>query len=300
VSKVARVSYLSYASAGSAAHVAFRQGLHELGYVEGRNIAFEDRFADGRADRLPALAAELVRLKMDVIAAAGTQAVQAAKDATKTIPIVMISGGDAVRSGFVVSLARPGGNITGVVLLSSDLMAKRLDLLKQLVPAVSRFAILWDPTLGSNTERFTDLQGTAHSLNVRLQFVEARQPSDYDGAFAAMVKARAGAVVIQGSAIFLRDARQIVDLAAKHRLPAAYISRENAIAGGLMAYGPNLSELARLAAVYVDKILKGAKPAELPVQQPTKFELLLNLKTAKALGLSIPPALRMRADELID
>ncbi len=300
--KVPRVGYLSSASAGAAGQVAFRQGVRELGYIEGRDIAFEDRVAEGRYDRLPSLAAELVGLNVDVIVAASPPAIQAAKDATKTIPIVMLSGGDPVRSGFVTSLARPGGNITGVALLATELLAKQLDMLKQLLPAVSRVAILWDPGMESVAEGSKDsgLEGISRSLRIRLQFAEVRRPTDFEGAFKAMAKGQAGAVVITGSPAFLRERRRIVGLAAKHRLPAIYFLKEDAEAGGLMAYGPNLSDLSRRAAAYVDKILKGAKPPELPVEQPTRFALAINLRTAKALGLSIPPSLLVRADQVIE
>jgi len=295
--KVPRVGYLSLAPALGT--VTVRQGLREMGYVEGRDIEFVDRSADAWSDRLPALAAELVRLNVDVIVAASPPAIQAAKGATKTVPIVMLSGGDAVRSGFVVSLARPGGNITGVALLASALMAKQLDLLKQLLPTVSRVAVLWDPSMESVAEGSKGLQDVGRALGMRLQFVEARRSTEFDGAFTEMAKDHAGALVVMGSPTFLRDQRRIVDLAAKHRLPAVYLLKEDAEAGGLMAYGPNLSDLARRAAVYVDKILKGAKPGDLPVEQPTKFELVINAKTAKALGLTIPPSVLLRADRVI-
>jgi len=303
--KVARIGYLS-TNLATNPHIqeAFRQGLRDLGYVEGRNVVIEYRDAEGKYERLPALAAELVALKVDVIvAAAGNNLAMAAKQATRTIPIVFAAVSDPVAFGLVTSLARPGGNVTGTSVISSELVGKRLELLTQAVPGVSRVAILWLPgALGERTEKDMLQQAdvAARALGVRLQFVEARGPADLDRAFSDMTRARAGALTVLPSNMFLREHRRLVDLAAKHRLPAVYTVKEYVDAGGLMTYGPNLADVVRRAATYVDKILKGAKPAELPVEQPTKFELVINLKTAKALGLTIPPSVLGRADQVIE
>jgi putative ABC transport system substrate-binding protein len=301
--KIARIGYLAGNLAGGP-HVAeaFRQGLRDLGYVEGRNVVIEYRDAEGKFERLPALAAELVALKVDVIVAANNLAALAAKQATRTLPIVFAAVGDPVTSGLVTSLARPGGNVTGLSMLAQELVGKRLELLTQAVPGVSRVAVLWQP--GAVPER-TDkdiLKGAdvaARALGVRCHFVEARGPEDFDRAFSDMTRARADALTVLPSTMFGNERTRLVDLAAKNRLPAVYQSREFVDAGGLMSYGPNFADLFRRAATYVDKILKGAKPGDLPVEQPTKFELVINLKTAKALGLTIPPSLLGRADEVI-
>jgi ABC-type uncharacterized transport system substrate-binding protein len=301
--KVARIGFLATNLAGSP-HVieAFRQGLRDLGYVEGRNVVIEYRDAEGKFERLPALAAELVALKVDVILAGGTLAALAAKQATRTIPIVFVSAGDPVGSGLVTSLARPGGNVTGLSNLTTELVSKCLELLTQAVPRVSRVAALWQPgAMGERTEKdmLKEADVAARALGVRLQVVEARGPADLDRAFSDMTKARADALTVLGSSMFFTERRRLVDLAAKNRLPAVYNVREFVDAGGLMAYGPNQADLFRRAATYVDKILKGAKPADLPVEQPTKFELVINLKAAKALGLTIPQSVLGRADEII-
>jgi putative ABC transport system substrate-binding protein len=281
---------------------AFRQGLRDLGYVEGRNVVIEYRDAEGKYDRLPALAAELVALKVDVILAGGTPQALAAKQATRTLPIVCASVADPVGSGLVTSLARPGGNVTGLSNLLPDLVGKCLEQLKQAVPGVSRVAVLWHPgNLGERTERdmLKGAEVAGRALGVRLQVVEARGPADFDRAFSDMTRGRAGALTVLPSAMFNTERRRLVDLAAKNRLPAVYISRESVDAGGLMSYGPDLADMFRRAATYVDKILKGTKPGDLPVEQPTKFELIINLKTAKVLGLTIPQSLLQRADEVI-
>ena len=281
---------------------AFRQGLRDLGYVEGRNLVIEYRDAEGKVERLPALAAELVALKVDVIVASGTLAALAAKQATRTLPIVFSPAADPVASGLVTSLARPGGNVTGLSLLNSELVGKWLEQLKQAIPGVSRVAVLWQPgAFGERTEKdmLKGAEVAARALGVQLQFVEARGPEDFDRAFSDMTRARAGALTVLGSTMFVSERRRLVDLAAKNRLPAVYNVREFVDAGGLMSYGPNLADLFRRAATYVDKILKGAKPGDLPVEQPTKFELVINLKTAKALGLTIPQSVLVRADEVI-
>jgi len=301
--RAARIGYL-VPNLAQAPHLleAFRQGLRHLGYVEGRDVVIEYRDAGGTIERFPVLAAELVALKVDVIVAPSTPATLAAKQATRTIPIVFIGAGDPVTSGLVASLARPGGNVTGLSVLSTELTGKWLELLKQAVPGVSRVAALWQP--GAMDERTDkDMQKgaevAAQALGVRLQFVEARGPADFDRAFSDMTRERAGALTVRPAPMFISERRRLVDLAAKNRLPAVYAWREFVDAGGLMSYGPNAADMYRRAATYVDKILKGTKPADLPVEQPTKFELVINLRTAKALGLTIPQSVLGRADEII-
>jgi putative ABC transport system substrate-binding protein len=302
--KVARIGWLA-TNLAARLHLqeAFIQGLRDLGYVEGRNLVIESRDAEGKFERLPALAAELVALKVDVIVAGTTPPALAAKRATSTLPIVFIGVADPVTSGLVTSLARPGGNVTGLSLLAPELVGKGLELLTQAVPGVSRVAALWQPgVLGERTDKDM-LKGAdvaARALGVRLQFVEARSPADFDRAFSDMTRARAETLTVFTSAMFNNERRRLVDLAAKHRLPAVYPYREFVDAGGLMAYGPNLADLYRRAATYVDKILKGAKPADLPIEQPTKFELVINLKTAKALGLRIPQSVLWLADQVVE
>jgi len=281
---------------------AFLLGLRDLGYVEGRNIVIEYRDHGGKVERLPTLAAELVALKVDVIVAANTGAGLASMQTTKTLPIVVAAAADPVTSGLVGSLARPGGNVTGLSALAPELVGKCLELLSQAVPGVSRVAILWQPgVLGERTEQdlLKGAEVAARALGVRLQIVEARGPADFDRAFSEMTRARAGALTVLGSPMLNSERRRLVDLAAKNRLPAVYPWREFVDTGGLMSYGANLADNYRRAAIYVDKILKGTKPGDLPVEQPTKFELVINLKTAKALGLTIPPSLLGRADEII-
>jgi len=301
--KVARIGYLAPNLAASPHnHEAFRQGLRDLGYVEGRNLVIEYRDAEGKLERLPALAAELVALKVDVIVAPNTPAAVPAKQATKTIPIVFAVAGDPVGSGLVTSLARPGGNVTGLSNLALELVGKCLELLTRAVPGVSRIAVLWHPGVFPERTEKDLLKGAevaARALGVRLQFVEARGPADFNRAFSDMTRARAGALTVLPSNMFISERRRLVDLAAKNRLPAVYPWKEFVDAGGLMAYGPNYDDLFRRAATYVDKILRGAKPGDLPVEQPTKFELVINLKTAKALGLTIPRSLLLNADEVI-
>ncbi len=278
---------------------AFRQGLRGLGYVEGQNIALEERWAEEKYDRLPSLAAELVRLNVDIIVAATTTAIQAAQHATRTIPIVMTITNDPVDSGFVASLARPGGNITGLSLLSPELSGKRLELLKEATPKVSRVAVLWNSSNPSHPLLLRETEAAARALRVQLQPLEVRGPTEVDSAFSTMTRDRAGALIVLPDAIFRNQQRRIADLAAKSRLPAMYWTRELVDAGGLMAYGANIPDLFRRAATYVDKILKGTKPADLPVEQPTRFELVINMKTAKALGLTFPQTILIRADHLI-
>jgi putative ABC transport system substrate-binding protein len=302
--KIARIGYLSL-NAGANTHLgdAFRQGLRDLGYVEGRNVVIELRDAGGKPERLPALAAELVALKVDVIlTGGGTPPALAAKQATKTIPIVFASAPDPVTDGLVTSLARPGGNVTGLSNLNAELVGKCLEQLKQAAPGATRVAVLSQPGFvdeRTGKDMLKAAEVAARTLGVRLQLVEARGPADLDRAFSEMTKAHAGALTVLPSAMLFTARRRLADLATKNRLPAVYAQREFVEAGGLMSYGPSLADLFRRAATYVDKILKGAKPADLPVEQPTKFELVINLKTAKALGLTIPQSLLLRADEVI-
>jgi putative ABC transport system substrate-binding protein len=302
--KVPRIGWLAVNLAAAPINLEpFRQGLRDLGYVEGRNLVIETRDAKGRLERLPALAAELVALKVDVIVVPGTPQALAAKKATRTIPIVFVGATDPVTDGLVASLARPGGNATGSSNFAPELVGKRLELLTQAVPGISRVAVLWQP--GAVPERaekdmLKEAEVAARALGVRPQFVEARGPADVDRTFSDMTGARAGALTLLPSAMFVSERRRLVDLAAKNRLPAVYGSREFVDAGGLMSYGPNVADLNRRAATYVDKILKGAKPADLPVERPTKFEVVINLKTAKALGLKIPQSVLSRADHVIE
>ena len=299
--KIPRIGYLSSlsASSDSSRHDAFRQGLKELGYVEEKNVAVEYEFAQGKLDRLPDLAGELVRLKVDVIVVGGSTATRAAKNATKLIPIVMINVTDPVVLGFVVSLARPGGNITGLSNLAPELGGKRLELLKEIVPQLSRVAVLGDPNSPAYGPQLNELELAARALGLRLQPVEVRGPGDLENAFSAMIKAHAGAFMgLQQPTIDILRKR-IMDLAGKNRLPAMYPNRENVEAGGLISYAADISTMFRRAATYVDKILKGTKPADLPVEQPMKFELVINLKAAKQIGLTIPQWTLMKADRVI-
>jgi ABC-type uncharacterized transport system substrate-binding protein len=279
---------------------AFLKGLRELGYLESRNIFIEQRYAGGRFEMLPELAAELVRLKVDLLIVSGAPASNAAKNATSVIPIVMTDVSDPVGIGLVASLPRPGGNVTGLSDFNAGVVAKRLELLKELLPSVSRVGVLLNPANPSNPLQMTLTKAAASALGVTLLPLEARGPDDIDRAFTAMRKERTEALLVFGDPMLGSNNRRIVELAAKARLPATYSRREMADAGGLMSYGTNFADLSRRAATYVDKILKGAKPAELPVEQPTQFELVINLKTAKALGLTIPRPLLMRADQVIE
>ena len=279
---------------------AFRQGLRELGYVEGQNIAIESRWTEGKDDRLPALAADLVRSKVDVIVVTGGAATRAVQLTTRTIPIVMSTVNDPVGSGLVASLARPGGNVTGLTVMSPDLAGKQLQLLKEVIPKVSRVALLRNPDNPADTALLREAEAAAQALGVRLQTLEARNPPEIDSAFAAMTRERAGALLILPDAVFLSQRSQIAELAVKRRLPSIRQSSAFPEAGGLMSYGADYLDQMRRAATFVDKILKGAKPADLPVAQPTKFELVINMRTAKAIGLTIPPALLQRADQIID
>jgi putative ABC transport system substrate-binding protein len=276
---------------------AFRHGLRDLGYVEGRTITLAYRFAEGQADRLPALAEELVRLPVDVLVVDGTIAIRPAQHATTTIPIVMVAA-DPVGAGLVTSLARPGGNSTGLSLMIPDLSGKRLEFLKEAVPHLSRVAALWhqDAPVGPYLK---ETQAAAQALGLQLHALAVRSPDEFDQAFAAMTRAHADALVLMPSGLFFSHHTQLAALAVQHRLPAMFMEREFVEAGGLMAYGPSLADLSRRAATYVHKLLQGAKPADLPVEQPTKFELIINLKTAKELGLTIPPTVLFQADEVL-
>jgi ABC-type uncharacterized transport system substrate-binding protein len=303
--RIARIGFLTANNPAVNPHhpEAFRQELRDLGYVEGRNLVIEYRSAEGELERLPALAAELVALKVDVIMAPSTVAALAAKQTTSTLPIVSVTV--PVSSGLVASLARPGGNVTGLAFFSPELVGKCLEQLKQAVPRVSRVAALWQPGgQGERTESEKDMlkgaEVAARALGVRLQYVEAPGPENFDRAFSEMAKARVGALTVLPSNMFISERRRLVDLAAKNRLPAVYPWKEFVEARGLMSYGLNVTDLFRRAATYVDRILKGTKPGDLPVEQPTKFELVINLKTAKALGLTIPPSLLARADQVIE
>jgi putative ABC transport system substrate-binding protein len=307
--KVYRIGYLSSRSGPSFLDEAFRQALHELGYVEGQNIAIERRYSEGRAERVFDLATSLVQLKVDVIVVDACGApLNAASQATSTIPIVVAAcNDDLVATGLISSLARPGGNITGFSELTPELGAKRLQLLKEAAPRVGRVAVLWNPAY---SERFSanfrfwssdwkEMRAAAQALGVTVQSVEIRGPDDFDAAFSAMTRERAEALVTFSDPLLVLHRRQIADLAAKSRLPAVYASREVVDAGGLMSYGPSIADLFRRAGEYVGKILNGAKPADLPMEQATKFELVINLRAARGLGLSIPQSLLIRADQVI-
>jgi putative tryptophan/tyrosine transport system substrate-binding protein len=279
---------------------AFRLGLRELGWIEGGNILMEFRGAEGNYARLPELAADLVRLKVDLIVARSSQFVQPAKAATSSIPIVFVVHADPEGTGHVASLARPGGNITGLANLQTDLGPKELELLISAVPVAKRIAVLWNPDTPSHTPGLKAVEEAGRTLRVQLQAVGARTGAELAGAFSTMARARAQAVLVLGSAVFIAERQRVAELAITHRLPTMSGMKEAVEAGGLMSYGPNFEDLYRRGAIYVDKILKGAKPADLPVEQATKFEMIINLKTAKALGLTIPPSLLLRADQVIE
>jgi putative tryptophan/tyrosine transport system substrate-binding protein len=302
--KIHRIGLLGGSSPTSpeASHLwgAFFQGLRDLGYVEGQNVLIEGRWYGDRSERLPALAAELVRLPVDVIVAGTAPSPEAAKRATSTIPIVMANHSDPVASGLVASLARPGGNVTGLSSVGPELSGKQLQLLKETLPSLSRVAVLTNPTIPSQALSVREMEVAARSLKLQLQVVEARAPSEFADAFSAATRERAGGLVVLGGSVFFAHRPRLVELAAQNRLPTMYGPREFAQVGGLMAYGVDIRDSWRRAAGYVDRILKGAKPADLPVEQPTKFELVINLKAAKALGLTIPPSVLARADQVIE
>ena len=279
---------------------AFRQGLRELGYVEGQNFVIEYRSADGRPERFPGLATELVRLKVDLIVTRGTPAVLAAKKATGSIPIVMAMSADPAGFGIVSGLARPGGNVTGLSTFAVELAGKRLELLKEAIPRIARIAQLANMSSPVSVSQWRQIEVAARSLGLEPQLLDVRASEDFARAFDTAIKQRADAVQVVNDTLTQNNVRRIVDLSAKHRLPSIFGSREFVDAGGLMAYGPNFTDLYRRAATYVDKIFKGAKPADLPVEQPTKFELVINLKTARALGLTIPQSVLVRADQVIE
>ncbi len=298
-----RVGLLSPGSASAAGSrlAAFKHGLRELGYVEGQNLAIEYRWAEGNEDRLSALAVDLVRLKVDVVVTQGTLATLAARRATTTTPIVFAVANDPVGAGLVASLTRPGGTVTGLATMGSDMTAKRLELLREAVPGLTRIAILWNPKNPSSQSELRETEAGARALGIQVQSVEARDVRRLDLAFAAMTRERAGALIVLSDSTLFGQRTQIAELAAKNRLPAIAWTPEFVEDGNLlMTYGPNVSAMYRRAAAYIGKIFDGAAPATLPVEQPTTFELLINLKTAKALGLTIPPSLLLRADQVIE
>ena len=297
--KIHKIGYLSPDSP-SAVITPFLDALRELGWIEGQNVTFEYRYAENRLERLPELAAELVRLNVDVIVARGTLGPLAAKRATSTIPIVMTAAGDPLGSGRVASLARPGGNVTGVSLMAPDLGGKRLELLKEVLPRLDRVAVLWNAANPYPALVFKETQAAGQTLGIEVQSLEVRAPDDFDGAFEAARRQRPDALITVEDPLTVTHRQRVADFTSEQQLPSLHGVREFAAAGGLMSYGASLADLFRRAAGYVDKILRGAKPADLPVQQPSKFELVINLKTAKALGLEVPPTLLARADEVIE
>ncbi len=299
--KVPRIGYLSAVSpsANAVRIEALRQGLRELGYIEGKNIVIEYRYAEGKLDRQSELAAELVRLKVDVIVTAGPTVTRAAREATVTIPIVMAQDSDPVGNGFVASLARPGGNITGLATLAPEISGKQLELLKEIVPKLSRVAVLGNSNEPANSKSLKEIELAARSFGVQLQTLDVRTPEDIETAFQTATKGRADAVLVLVSSVLNFRRKQIADRVTKSRLPAIYYNADWVEDGGLMSYGPSFRDLYRRAATYVNKILKGAKPADLPVEQPMKFEFVINLKTAKQIGLTIPPNVLVRADKVI-
>ena len=299
--KIAKIGYLGPGSSATGAHLleAFRQGLRELGYVEGKTFVLEVRYGETRAERLPELARELVGLKVDVIVASTDVAIAAVKRETQTIPIVMRNSSDPVGTGLVASLARPGGNVTGLSSLSPELSGKRLELLREAVPGLSRVAFLWNPDIRGAVLDYNETESAARSLGLQVQSVEVLRAEDLDRAFSTVTKQRAQALVFSAGAIGFANRGQVASFAQRNRLPSMYAQSEYVDAGGLMSYGTNFTDLSRRAATYVDKILKGTKPADLPVEQPKKFELVINLKTAKQIGLTIPQSVLYRADKVI-
>ena len=295
--KLPRIGYLSTGSA-SPWDAAFRQGLRELGYIEGKNITIEYRFAEGKYERLPGFTVELMRLNVDVIVTTGA-ADRAAQHATQTIPIVMAFGANVAGTPGIASLARPGGNVTGLTTISEETSGKRLALLKEAVPRLSRVAVLRNPGSPISAVLSSETEAAARALGLQVQLLEVRGPEDFERVFEAATRGRAGALLGLPDAVFFEKRARLADLAAKHRLPTIYQVREQAEAGSLMSYGPSIPDMCRRAATYVDKILKGAKPGDLPIEQPTKFQLVINLKTAKALGLTIPQSLLLQADQVI-
>jgi putative ABC transport system substrate-binding protein len=297
--KTPRIGYVS-ADFPRATSQAFRKGLRDLGFVEGRNVIIEWRFAERQADRLPDLVAELVRIPVDIVVTDGTEVTRLARNATRTIPIVMTLDGDPIGSGNIASLARPGGNVTGMTTLQSGLGEKRIELLKEAVPGLSRVAVLWNPKSHTSASNFPGTESAGRALGLEIKSLELRGPDDFDEAFDAALRWRASAVAVLSDAEMFANRTRLLGLAAKHRLPTMHTQGLWVKAGALISYGTDFSDLSRRAATYVDKILKGAKPADLPVEQPTKFELIVNLKTAKALGVTIPQSILLRADEVIE
>jgi len=309
--KIPKIAFLATTTRGTIAHpiAAFKQGLRELGYVEGRTVLLEVRFADGAVEQLPQLARELVALKPDVIVATNDVAIASVRRETQTIPIVMVFSSDPAGAGFVTSLAHPGGNVTGLSTLSPELSGKRLELLRDIVPGLSRVALLWNPDSRGNLLDYKETEVVARSLHVELQSVELSRIEDLDRAFSTVSKGRAQALIVPAGNLIavtrraqvasLAQRAEVASLAQRNRLPSIYAIREYVDVGGLLSYGPSIGDMWRRTATYVDKILKGAKPADLPVEQPTKFELVINLTTAKTLGLTIPPSLLRRADDVI-
>ena len=301
--KIWRIGYLSPrrppGSLEAGAYGAFMEGLRDLGYVEGANLVIERRWGDGNYERLPEIAAELVRLNVDLILATSSPAVGAAQKATGTIPIVMGNADDPVESGFIQSLARPGGNITGLASIRSEIVPKHVEILRELVPKLDRVAVLMNPTYAVHTRSLAIIKAAAQAIKLRILPIEAKTTKEIDNAFSMIANQKAGAVIILGDSFFLAQTRQMASLAMKHRLPSIYTARTYARDGGLLSYGENLPTMFRRAASYADKIFKGAKPAELPVEQATTFELVINLQTAKAIGITIPQSILLRADEVI-
>ena len=300
--KIARVGFLGNSTAALEANLvgAFRKGLRDLGYKEGQNVVIEYRWADGKYERFPTLIAELIALKVDVIVTAGTPATQAYQKARTSIPLVMVAVGDPVGTGIVASLNRPGGNITGLTSISPELEGKRLELLKEVIPKLSHVAILWNPMNAFHVIEMKEAQSAASALRMKVLSLAVRTPEELDGAFAAINRERVGALLVLADRMFLHHRTRIMDFAAQHRLPGVYAYRELVEAGGLMSFGPSYAGMHMRAATYVDKILKGAKPADLPIEQPTKFELVVNMKTARALGIKIPQSVLLRADKVIE
>jgi len=299
--KVWRIGFVEAGSASVNRHFldAFRQGLRELDYLEGQHIVIEERWAEGRNELFPGLLAELIRLNVDVVVVSSNAGALAAKDATRTIPIIFVAIGDPVGLGLALSLGRPGGNLTGLSTLSEEYSAKWVELLKEVVPNTSRLALLWNPKT-MLTARAKEVQDRAKALRVKLESFEVRAPDEFDGAFVAMAKGRVDGLIVLADPLTVRYRTRIVELAAKNRLPTIYQFAEFVRVGGLIAYGTSVPDVFRRAAIYVDKVFRGARPADLPIEQPTKFELVINLKTAKALGLTIPPSLLQRADQVIE
>jgi putative ABC transport system substrate-binding protein len=299
--KVPRIGFLGNSTAALEANLVgpFREGLRDLGYIEGRNILIEYRWAEGKDERFPGLIVELLALKVEVIVTAGTPASLAVKKTAPSIPLVMAAVGDPIGVGLVASLARPGGNSTGLTAIAPELEGKRLELLREAVPKLSYIAVLWNPDNPFHAGSLKEARTAAQVLGIKVQPLGVRVSEDFPAAFAAILRERPGALLVLADRLFLHNRARIVDFEAKHRLPGVYPYRELVEAGGLMSYGPSYADMHRRAATYVDKILKGAKPGDLPIEQPTKFELVINLKTAKALGLTIPPSLLARADEVI-